>query len=344
MAHAKVYCAAILTIMIAFMPFASAAEYKDKATIKKVQETLNARGYDCGTPDGISGKKTKEAICAFQKEKWLEVTGAVDDRLWNALELYESKEAQIPSDPRMPAFDREFFRKNSRVWAGCVFYEAMLKLTDAGVLEADPLKGVYPLKKNLKGTFPLVFKDKRAGKKLTSSGFKLRPGKIMICRENVGDFEPDEELKGLPRWDLYQVCTVANPSIGDMISMKNPAAAYQKRSAPPKLGYPGIDDRPSGNKLDATVVTSRLATKIDECDYVIAMGGYKSLVDEKYYSGGANRYGRTMIVFVIDAREMACVHIECVSTDLPGHIATDNVGDIKFGMAEVYVAKLLAGE
>lgn len=33
--------------------------------IKIAQDVLNEKGYDCGTPDGIAGEKTKEAIQAF---------------------------------------------------------------------------------------------------------------------------------------------------------------------------------------------------------------------------------------------------------------------------------------
>lgn len=44
------------------------------AQIKAVQEKLNNLGYDCGTPDGIIGKKTKASIKNFRKIinlKWM---------------------------------------------------------------------------------------------------------------------------------------------------------------------------------------------------------------------------------------------------------------------------------
>lgn len=34
-----------------------------------VQDVLNQKGYDCGTPDGIVGKKTKEAISKFLEDE-----------------------------------------------------------------------------------------------------------------------------------------------------------------------------------------------------------------------------------------------------------------------------------
>lgn len=43
-------------------------------TVKAVQEALNERGYDCGTPDGIMGKKTKNALMKFQEDNGLTVS------------------------------------------------------------------------------------------------------------------------------------------------------------------------------------------------------------------------------------------------------------------------------
>lgn len=61
-----------------------AATY-NKATIKNVQKALNKLGYDCGTPDGIMGKKTKAAIKDYQKDKDLKVTGTVNKTLLKSL-------------------------------------------------------------------------------------------------------------------------------------------------------------------------------------------------------------------------------------------------------------------
>ena len=43
-------------------------EYTDKATIKAVQAAMNELGFECGTPDGVSGKKTAAAISAFARD------------------------------------------------------------------------------------------------------------------------------------------------------------------------------------------------------------------------------------------------------------------------------------
>lgn len=37
-----------------------------KGTVNAVQKALNSNGYDCGTPDGVAGNKTKIAIKKYQ--------------------------------------------------------------------------------------------------------------------------------------------------------------------------------------------------------------------------------------------------------------------------------------
>ena len=60
-------------------------EYTDVSVVKIVQETLNSNGYDCGTPDGVAGSKTTEAIKTYQKEKGINVNGVITDELLDAL-------------------------------------------------------------------------------------------------------------------------------------------------------------------------------------------------------------------------------------------------------------------
>jgi peptidoglycan hydrolase-like protein with peptidoglycan-binding domain len=50
------------------------------ATIRKVQETLNARGYKAGAPNGILGDSTRSALRAFQKSENIVVTGRPNPR------------------------------------------------------------------------------------------------------------------------------------------------------------------------------------------------------------------------------------------------------------------------
>lgn len=62
----------------------AAAKY-NAATIKKVQKKLNQYGYDCGTPDGIAGAKTKKAVKKYQKDNGLTVTGTINAKLLSSL-------------------------------------------------------------------------------------------------------------------------------------------------------------------------------------------------------------------------------------------------------------------
>ena len=45
--------------------------YTDKETIRQVQELLNSAGYDCGSADGVPGKKTNSAILQFERDHGL---------------------------------------------------------------------------------------------------------------------------------------------------------------------------------------------------------------------------------------------------------------------------------
>ena len=71
------YIVVFLVLSLSFATFACADGsyfYNDENTIKKVQEALNAAGYDCGSPDGISGKKTQSAIEKYKVDHDLEDT------------------------------------------------------------------------------------------------------------------------------------------------------------------------------------------------------------------------------------------------------------------------------
>ena len=55
------------------------------ATVRKVQETLNARGFKAGTPNGTLGQTTSTALRAFQKSEGFAVTGRLNPRTLAAL-------------------------------------------------------------------------------------------------------------------------------------------------------------------------------------------------------------------------------------------------------------------
>lgn len=82
----------VVSLLLAIMLILScvsafAAEYTDKEIVKKVQQALNDAGFDCGTPDGIAGKKTYAAITDYQTAKGLTVSGVIDDELLIAMDI-----------------------------------------------------------------------------------------------------------------------------------------------------------------------------------------------------------------------------------------------------------------
>jgi len=66
--------------------------------VKKIQEALKATGEDPGAIDGYMGKKTHEAIRAFQKSNGLKVTGRVDNATAEKLGV---ELAAAPKNPMM---------------------------------------------------------------------------------------------------------------------------------------------------------------------------------------------------------------------------------------------------
>lgn len=59
--------------------------FSDKDTVQKVQQALNDAGYNCGTPDGVAGKKTAAAIEQYQESKGLQKTGTITVELLVAM-------------------------------------------------------------------------------------------------------------------------------------------------------------------------------------------------------------------------------------------------------------------
>lgn len=80
----------ICCIVLSGMAFASGIEYSDRDTVVAVQEELNKAGYNCGTPDGVMGGRTADAIRNYQKAHSLTVTGTITEELLAALGIAES--------------------------------------------------------------------------------------------------------------------------------------------------------------------------------------------------------------------------------------------------------------
>lgn len=63
--------------------------------IKEYQELLKKKGYDVGVVDGIMGKKTREAIKAFQKDNKLVVDGIIGKKTLELLTKDTPKKLEV---------------------------------------------------------------------------------------------------------------------------------------------------------------------------------------------------------------------------------------------------------
>ena len=86
---------------------AAPAQKYDRATIRKAQETLNARGFKAGSPNGILGQSTSSALRSFQKQEGIVVTGRLNPRTLSHLGITEdsastgtSRSADAKATPR----------------------------------------------------------------------------------------------------------------------------------------------------------------------------------------------------------------------------------------------------
>ena len=72
--------------------------------VRKLQQMLNAIGYDCGEPDGVFGSGTEAAVKKFQKENKLSVDGKVGQATWPKIEdkykatLPPEEEEEVPPE------------------------------------------------------------------------------------------------------------------------------------------------------------------------------------------------------------------------------------------------------
>lgn len=82
--------------------------YTDVTITKVVQEALNAAGFNCGTPDGIAGAKTTEAINAFEKEKGINVNGVITDELLDALGVAEDIKAAAEKEAAKANYSSDY--------------------------------------------------------------------------------------------------------------------------------------------------------------------------------------------------------------------------------------------
>ena len=75
-------------------PAAVAANLKSDETARKVQQALNAAGYNVGVADGRAGKQTIGALRKYQADRHLPVTGKIDDITLKSLGLTRADSAE----------------------------------------------------------------------------------------------------------------------------------------------------------------------------------------------------------------------------------------------------------
>ena len=78
-------------------------EITDKETIKEIQELLNAKGYQCGTPDGIVGKNTCNAVIQYKEDNNMEATSTIDQELVDSLRGITPTPIPSPTPTPTPA-------------------------------------------------------------------------------------------------------------------------------------------------------------------------------------------------------------------------------------------------
>jgi hypothetical protein len=62
--------------------------------VREVQMKLNQKGFDVGTPDGVMGPQTKEALLQFQRQQGLAASGEIDNETMAALDIGPSTTGQ----------------------------------------------------------------------------------------------------------------------------------------------------------------------------------------------------------------------------------------------------------
>lgn len=82
--------------------------YSDAATVRLVQQALNAAGYNCGNPDGVPGAKTAEQISAYETAKGLTVNGAVTDQLLQSLGIADQVAAQAKQEAQKGQYSADY--------------------------------------------------------------------------------------------------------------------------------------------------------------------------------------------------------------------------------------------
>ncbi len=83
-------------------------EYHDRAVVRLVQQTLNNLGFDCGTPDGLAGSKTVNAIVAYQTQQGLPTDGIVTDALLQSMGIQDQLDALLEREASKEQYSTDY--------------------------------------------------------------------------------------------------------------------------------------------------------------------------------------------------------------------------------------------
>ena len=89
--------ALIFTTAWAFSVMAE-TDYSSKEIVQAVQQALGEQGYDCGTPDGIAGSLTREAIAAYRAAKRVGSGDQIDEELLDSLGISAGDTSEFDAD------------------------------------------------------------------------------------------------------------------------------------------------------------------------------------------------------------------------------------------------------
>ncbi len=103
--------AVLLALVMALATTGAWAAEMSQNHVEQVQGMLNKAGYDCGTPDGVAGKKTAAAISAYQEDHGMEVTGEVSYELLLSLVL-ETGQMGEAAQTKEELYDATAFEHN----------------------------------------------------------------------------------------------------------------------------------------------------------------------------------------------------------------------------------------
>ena len=85
-----------------------AAAERGRSDVQEAQRMLSQRGYDVGAVDGVMGPNTSRALSSFQRDNNLPVTGRLDGRTMQALNIEPAARAGTARARPMDERDRAY--------------------------------------------------------------------------------------------------------------------------------------------------------------------------------------------------------------------------------------------